>query len=74
LAGVIACDVMRPRPACLTPDQKLPDALPIVLRSAQRNVPVVNNLTQQRLIGSLAKEEALGLLSEVITARSTPRM
>jgi CIC family chloride channel protein len=71
LAGVIAIDVMRPRPVCLTPDQKLSDVLPILLASQQRNVPVVNNLNQHRLIGALVKAEALGLLSEAITARST---
>jgi CIC family chloride channel protein len=72
LAGVIAIDVMRPRPACLTPDQRLLDVLPILLASELRNVPVVNNLAQHRLLGSLAKAEALGLLSEAITARSSP--
>ena len=71
LAGVIAIDVMRPRPVCLTPDQKLSDVLPILLASPQRNVPVVNNLNQHRLIGALVKTEALGLLSEAITVRST---
>jgi chloride channel protein, CIC family len=72
LTGVIALDVMHPRPACLTPDQRLLDALPLLLASEQRNVPVVNNLAQHRLIGSVAKAEALGLLGEAITARSTP--
>jgi chloride channel protein, CIC family len=72
LAGVIALDVMRPPPPCLTPDQRLPDALPILLASEQRNVPVVNSLRQHRLIGTVEKSEALGLLSEAITARSTP--
>jgi chloride channel protein, CIC family len=72
LTGVIAIDVMRTRPACLTPDQRLLDALPILLASELRNVPVVNNLSQHRLLGSLAKAEAIGLLSEAISARSTP--
>jgi CIC family chloride channel protein len=72
LASVIALDVMRQTPACVTPNQKLPDVLPILLASEIRHVPVVNNLTQCRLIGSLATAEALGLLSEAITARSGP--
>jgi CIC family chloride channel protein len=74
LASVIALDVMRPRPVCLTPDQRLPDALPTLLASEQNNVPVVNNREEYKLIGALGKTEALGLLSEAITARSTPRL
>jgi CIC family chloride channel protein len=71
LDGVIACDVMRPPPACLTPNQKLPDVLPILLASEVRNVPVVNNLSQCRLVGTVARAEALGILSEAISAGST---
>src|SRR2546430_1294295 len=37
LNGVIAFDVMRPPPSCLTPNQKLLDALPVLLTSEQRN-------------------------------------
>jgi CBS domain-containing protein len=59
---------------CLTPDQRLPDALPTLLASEQNNVPVVNNREEYKLIGALGKTEALGLLSEAITARSTPRL
>ena len=71
LDGVIAYDVMRPPPACLTPNQKLPDVLPILLASEVRNVPVVNNLSQCRLVGTVARAEALGILSEAIAAGST---
>lgn len=74
LNGVIACDVMRPPPSCLTPDQKLPDVLPALLASELRNVPVVNNLIQFRLVGTVERAEALGLLSEAISVRSRPTM
>ena len=40
LTAVIAWDLMRPIPPCLKPDQKLLDALPTLLASEQRNVPV----------------------------------
>jgi CIC family chloride channel protein len=72
LSGVIAFDIMRPPPACLVPTQKLPSALSTLLASEVRNVPVVNNQQEFRLIGAIARAEALGLLSEVISARSTP--
>jgi CIC family chloride channel protein len=72
--GIIASDVMRPPPACLTPNQRLLDALPVLLASEMRNVPVVNNLQQFRLIGSLARAEALNLVSDAITARAAARV
>jgi len=65
---------MRPPPPFLTPDQRLSDALPVLLASEQRNVPVVSDPQNRRLIGALAKAEALGLLSEAITAQSTARI
>lgn len=67
----IAADLMRPPPPCLTPGQKLRDALPVLLASKMRRIPVVNNLTEYRLIGALNRNEALGLLSELISARRT---
>lgn len=72
LNGVIAYDVMCPPPACLTPTQKLTDVLPLLLTSEVRNVPVVNNLSDYKLIGTVARSEALGLLSEAISAQSRP--
>jgi CIC family chloride channel protein len=72
LSGVIAYDVMRPPPQCLTPNQRLLDALPTLLSSEQRNIPVVNNLAEFRLVGSIARAEALGLLSEAIASGSKP--
>lgn len=74
LSAVIAYDVMRPPPHCLTPNQKLSDVLPLLLESELRNVPVVNNLADQHLVGSVARAEALGLLSEAISVRSTPKV
>jgi CIC family chloride channel protein len=71
LNAVIAYDIMRPVPPCLTPGQKLLDALPVLLESEQRNVPVVNTFEENRLIGSLPRGEALGLLSEAIAATTS---
>lgn len=64
---VIAHDLMRPPPPCLTPGQKLTDALPVLLATEQRNVPVVNNCRELLLVGSLPRAEGLGRLSEAIT-------
>jgi len=66
LSAVIASDIMRPRPPCVTPGQRLFDALPTVLASEQRNVPVVNSFEEYRLIGAVDRAEVLGLLSEII--------
>lgn len=69
--SVIAYDVMRPPPKCLTPNQRLTDVLPVLLASELRNVPVVNNLSEFKLIGAVVRADALGLLSEAISARTT---
>ena len=66
LQAVIAFDVMRPPPGCLNPAQRLQDALPILLSSELRNVPVVNNQRDFKLIGSVSRSEALAVLSEAI--------
>lgn len=68
LLGVIAYDIMRPPPACVTPNQRLLEVLPVVLASEQRNIPVVNTLKENRLVGALARAEVLGIFSEVIAA------
>jgi CIC family chloride channel protein len=70
LRAVIACDVMRPPPLVLTPNQSLRAALPTLLASELRTVPVVDNLRDFRLIGAVAQTEALGLLAEAIAART----
>ncbi|MDB6057457.1 MAG: Chloride channel core, partial [Verrucomicrobiales bacterium] len=71
LSAVIAYDIMRAAPRCLTPGQKLLDALPVILSSEQRNIPVVNTFEENRLIGSLPRTESLGLLSEAIAATTS---
>ena len=68
--GVIAYDLMRPPPACVTPNQRLLDTLPVVLASEQRNIPVVNTLKENRLVGALVRAEVLGIFSEAIATRS----
>ncbi len=68
--GVIACDVMRPPPACLTPNQRLLDVLPTILSSELRNIPVVNDLADFKLVGAVLRTEALSFLSEAIAAKS----
>jgi CIC family chloride channel protein len=68
--GVIAYDLMRPPPSCVTPNQRLLEVLPVVLSSEQRNIPVVNTLSENRLVGALARGEVLGIFSEAIAARS----
>ena len=70
--SVIAYDIMRPVPASLTPDQKLLDALPVLVTSEMRRVPVVNNRKEQRLIGALIRADALGLISEAIAVTGRP--
>jgi CIC family chloride channel protein len=72
LSAVIAYDVMRPPATCVTPNQRLLDVLPIVLASEQRNIPVVNSLKENRLIGSITRSEVLNLFSEAIASGSTP--
>jgi H+/Cl- antiporter ClcA len=66
--GVIAYDLMRPPPSCVTPNQRLLEVLPVVLASEQRNIPVVNTLKENRLVGALVRAEVLGIFSEAIAA------
>ncbi len=70
LGSVIAHDIMRPPPPCLTPEQKVLDVLPVLLASELRNVPVVDTRRDMRLVGAVNRPEALGLLVEAIGARS----
>lgn len=73
LQAVIAYDVMRPPPACVTPNQLLHEALPVLLATELRHIPVVNTLTERRLVGSLARAEALSALSEALAPKGTPK-
>jgi CIC family chloride channel protein len=68
LNAIIAGDVMRAVPPCLWPGQRLMNALPVLLASEMRNVPVVNTLEERRLLGSVPRAEALAALSEAIAA------
>src|SRR4029079_6782286 len=70
MRGIIAYDIMRPPPACVTPNQRLLEILPVVLSSEQRNIPVVNTLKENRLVGALGRAEVLVMFSEAIAARS----
>ncbi len=73
LEGVIAGDVMRLPPKCLTPGQRLLDALPLVLESEIRNVPVIDSPKENRLVGSVSRAEVLAIFSEAIAEKSDPR-
>ncbi len=72
LKAIIAYDVMRPSPTCVTPNQRLLDILPVVLSSEQRNIPVVTTLKENRLVGAVVRAEVLNLFSEAIAASSKP--
>ena len=72
LRAVIAYDVMRPPPQCVTPSQRLLEVLPVVLESELRNVPVVSSFKENRLVGSLERGEVLAILSEAIAVKSNP--
>lgn len=69
--GIIAYDLMRAPPPCVTPSQRLLEILPVILASEQRNIPVVNTLKENRLVGALSRAEVLSIFSEVLAA--TPR-
>ncbi len=70
LMSVIAMDVMRPPPDVLTPHQRLNEALTVLLSSEARNIPVVNHLGERKLIGTVVRSEALGLLAEAIASKN----
>jgi CIC family chloride channel protein len=70
--AVIAHDIMRTSPPCVTPDQTLIEAFPAVVASEQRNIPVVSSLREKRLVGSVRRSEVLGLLSETIAHTRQP--
>jgi CIC family chloride channel protein len=73
LNAVIAADVMRPLGIFLTPQQTIMSVLPKLLEAELRNIPVVNNGGERKLIGRIVRADALGLLSEAIaTGKGTP--
>ncbi len=69
LKSVIALDVMRPPPPVLVPNQRLDEAMSVLLASEMRRVLVVNRVSEMKLIGVVVRSEALGLLSEAIAAK-----
>jgi len=64
LSAVIAMDVMRPPPVCVTPNQTLLEVFNLALESPQQNIPVVSTLAEKRLVGALPRSEVLGIFSE----------
>ena len=66
--GIIAADVMRLPPRCVTPDQRLSEALPVLVSSELRNVPVVDSLQHRKLIGRVARSEVIDAMAELLTA------
>jgi CIC family chloride channel protein len=68
--AVIAFDVMRPPPPCLTPNLRLHEALPLLLASEFHHVPVVNTREGRKLVGALVRAEALSLLSDAIASKN----
>lgn len=66
LPVVIAYDVMRPTPTCLTPQQRLVEVVAMVLGSELRNIPVVDSLEDMHLIGSVQRAELLALYADAI--------
>jgi chloride channel protein, CIC family len=74
LSAVIASDVMRPPPPCVTPNQRLVDVFNLALASELQNIPVVSTLDEKRLVGALSRTHVLGLFSESIAAGSKTGM
>jgi len=72
LRAVIAYDVMRPPPPVVTPGERLLAALPVIVASELRNVPVVNNRVEMRLVGAVVRAEALGLVAGAIEGANKP--
>jgi chloride channel protein, CIC family len=70
LSAVIASDVMRPPPPCVTPSQRLVDVFNLALASELQNIPVVSTLEDRRLVGALSRTHVLGLFAESIAAVS----
>ncbi len=53
--------------------QTVISVLPKLLEAELRNIPVVNNGSERRLIGRLVRADALGLLSEAIATGGQQR-
>jgi CBS domain-containing protein len=72
LRAVIAADVMRPPPSCVTPNQSLASVFNLALHSHPQNIPVVNTLTEMRLIGALSRSELLACFSDPVAGGVRP--
>jgi len=72
MSAVIAYDVMRPPPKCVTPNLPLLEVLPVALESEVRTIPVVSSFKENRLVGSLARAEVLAMFAEAIAAKGKP--
>jgi CBS domain-containing protein len=70
--GVIALDVMRPPPPVLSPADRLLDALPTIVASDLRNIPVVDSRADMKLIGAVVRAEALGLVASAVDGTRKP--
>ena len=70
--GIIAFDVMRPPPPVLLPGERLLDALPTIVASDLRNIPVVNSRHEMRLVGAIVRAEALGVVAEAVDGSRKP--
>ena len=47
-------------------------ALPLVMESELRNIPVVNTPSEKHLVGSLSRAQILAIFSEAIAEKSKP--
>lgn len=72
LEAVIAMDVMRVSTRFLTPEMRLSEALPILMTHPGNDVPVVNNATQKKLIGTLSRTDVLNLFSDWLSKQPRP--
>lgn len=66
LQTVIAHDLLDDTFACITPDAKLADTMEIFWQQNCERLPVVNNLTDRKLIGWMSKRDLIGVYSQEI--------
>jgi CBS-domain-containing membrane protein len=62
---------MQPLPCYLTAQQNLMDAFPVLIKSEMRNIPVVNDEKEMKLIGSVLRSEALGIIRRRLNPADT---
>lgn len=71
LDAVIAVEVMRPEPSLLTGEMRISNTLPTLIHSSNPFIPVVNNLVDKKIIGTLSRAEVLNHFSESISRSSS---